>query len=159
MKQAIIRSVCECQSALEAVLDEQRFVLAGFAIGPDRTRERAPAHSIEAQRKRFDVAWLCPVCGRNTLRSFDAGGLAWQDGSPPAPGATPPVQPPRAPGPGPATIGSTAMGRAAGSPFAAGSNPPRPPNIAATPSHKSFATAPKPAAIPPKRPEPPKTGG
>jgi hypothetical protein len=35
-------------------------------------REIAPAHSINAECLRFDVAWLCPFCGRNTLRSFEA---------------------------------------------------------------------------------------
>src|SRR5579859_2796269 len=103
MLQATIRSVCECQSPLEAILDEHRYVLAGFAIGPERERERSPAHAIGPERRRFDVAWLCPVCGRNTLRSFDADALAFADADVPAPGAVPPVQPPLPLGPGPAT--------------------------------------------------------
>jgi len=41
--------------------------------------ETAPAHSIGADEERFDVAWLCPFCIRNTLRSFDATGLAWRE--------------------------------------------------------------------------------
>ena len=47
MKQATIRSVCECQSKLEAILDENRYVLVGFAIGSDNERELAPAHPGE----------------------------------------------------------------------------------------------------------------
>ncbi len=158
MKQTIIRSVCECQSALEAILDEQRFVLAGFAIGRDGTRERAPAHSIEAERKRFDVAWLCPVCGRNTLRSFDAGALAWHDGPSPLPANTPPPQPPRAPGPGPATVGARPPLRPTGAPTAAASNPPRPPNVATATSLKSLSSPARAPNTPPKPPERPKTG-
>lgn len=106
MKQATIRSVCECQSGLEAVVDEQRHVLAGFALGAsDGIRERAPAHSIDAAETRFDVAWLCPICGRNTLRSFDAAGLSFRDAERPAPGVQPPPQLPPLPGPGPSTPG------------------------------------------------------
>ena len=56
MKQATIRSVCECQSKLEAILDENRHVLVGFAIGSDNERELAPAHSIDAASKRFASA-------------------------------------------------------------------------------------------------------
>src|ERR1041385_410708 len=103
MKQATIRSVCECQSQLEAILDQHRYVVAGFAVGPDRIRERSPAHSIEADQRRFDVAWLCPYCGRNTLRSFSADALGWNDADPPPPGIVPPVHPPAPRGPGPGT--------------------------------------------------------
>src|SRR5882672_1299921 len=102
MKQTTIRSVCECQAQLEAVLDEHRFVLAGFAIDLDGVRERAPAHSMGAEHTRFDVGWLCPICGRNTLRSFDAEALAWIDAAAPAPGTNIPVQAPAPLGPGPA---------------------------------------------------------
>src|SRR5687768_10786739 len=108
MKQAIIRSVCECQAQLEARLDEHRYVLSGFAVGPDRVRERAPAHTMGAHQKRFDVGWLCPICGRNTLRSFDQEALAWRDDAPPSPSTTMPVQPMAPLGPGPAT-GLTSM--------------------------------------------------
>jgi len=162
MLEATIRSVCECQSRLDAILDEHRYVLAGFATGLDGVRERAPAHSIDAQKKRFDVAWLCPVCGRNTLRSFSAEGLAWVEGAPPAPAATPPVLPPPAPGPGPATSLS-------GRPYAtlaARANPataPRsvpPPNAATAVALKSLTSPsrPPPSSNAPPRPpsEPPK---
>lgn len=67
-------SRCECQARLTAILDEQRHVLEGAALRFD-VRERAPAHSINAHLDRFDIAWLCPFCGRNTLRTFYAGGL------------------------------------------------------------------------------------
>src|SRR5262245_54750479 len=103
MKQATIRSVCECQSQLEAILDQHRYVVAGFAVGPDRLRGRSPAHRLQADRRRFDVAWLCPYCGRNTLRSFSADALAWGDADPPPPAIVPPVQPPAPRGPGPGT--------------------------------------------------------
>ncbi len=84
MKKATITSACECQARLGAELDENRFVLRGWAR--DRLRKRelpAPAHSIDASEEVFEVGWLCPFCNRNTLRSFDRGGLAYRDGDPP----------------------------------------------------------------------------
>jgi|HubBroStandDraft_3_1064219.scaffolds.fasta_scaffold433983_2 hypothetical protein len=68
-------SPCECQASLTAVLDEGRHVLQGSAARLG-AREIAPAHSIGAERESsFDIAWACPFCGRNTLRTFHAGGL------------------------------------------------------------------------------------
>jgi hypothetical protein len=67
-------SRCECQALLTATLDEHRQVLEGSAKRLS-VRELAPAHSIGADGDRFDVAWLCPFCGRNTLRSFYARAL------------------------------------------------------------------------------------
>ncbi len=88
MRQAQIRTVCECQADLVATLDEQRLVLEAAAIHPsDGTREVAPAHTIHPERPRFDVGWLCPYCGRNTLRSFYADALAYRDVEPKAPSA------------------------------------------------------------------------
>lgn len=69
-----VQSVCECQALLEAELDEQRLVLAGYARKAGGAREKAPATSI-GRAERFDIAWHCPVCGRSTLRSFDAAAL------------------------------------------------------------------------------------
>jgi hypothetical protein len=67
-------SRCECQATLTAILDEKRHVLGGSAsyLG---SKESAPAHSINAELDRFDVGWLCPFCGRNTMRTFYAGAL------------------------------------------------------------------------------------
>lgn len=67
-------SRCECQAILTAVLDERRQVLHGSARRHGAT-ENAPAHSIGADRESFDIGWLCPFCGRNTLRTFSAGAL------------------------------------------------------------------------------------
>jgi hypothetical protein len=68
-------SRCECQASLTAILDEARHVLHGTAAHLG-ARETAPAHSIGADREgSFDIAWLCPFCGRNTLRTFQAAGL------------------------------------------------------------------------------------
>ena len=33
----------------------------------ERARENAPAHAIHPEAPIFDVGWLCPFCGRNTL--------------------------------------------------------------------------------------------
>ena len=74
MRRFSISSRCECQARLGAYLDEKRLVLDGSATHRGAT-ERAPAHSIGAASERFEVGWLCPFCGRNTVRSFDAGAL------------------------------------------------------------------------------------
>jgi hypothetical protein len=70
-----IQSVCECQGLLEADLDAQRNVVVGWAIHGGE-REVAPANAVASDRDRFDVVWQCPLCGRNTFRSFYAGALS-----------------------------------------------------------------------------------
>lgn len=67
-----IQSVCECQAILEADLDETRLVVTGWARRPGGPRERAPANHV-GKGDRLDVVWQCPLCGRNTLRSFHLG--------------------------------------------------------------------------------------
>jgi hypothetical protein len=80
VKTATILSACECQAKLGAELDEQRHVVRGWAKDIRRRERRSsPAHSIHPERERFDVGWLCAFCHRNTLRSFDATGLAYRD--------------------------------------------------------------------------------
>jgi hypothetical protein len=80
MKKATILSACECQAQLGAELDEHKHVLSGWAHDLRRKkRELAPAHAMEIERQRFDVAWLCPFCTRNTLRSFDTSALAFHE--------------------------------------------------------------------------------
>jgi len=154
MRQATIRSVCECQSKLEAILDENRHVLVGFAIGTDNERELAPAHSIEAASKNFAVGWLCNICGRNTLRSFDAGGLVWRDADPPVVSQTMPIVPPapRAPSPTPPVAAAAPASPVSAAP---------PPNAATAVALKSLTTPSKPPSVPPKPasnpPGPPKT--
>ncbi len=79
MKYAQVTSACECQAALFADLNEDRFVLRGWVKDMRRQHQAvAPAHSIHAEKQRFQVAWWCPLCIRNTLRSFDAMGLVWK---------------------------------------------------------------------------------
>ncbi len=90
MKTAVVQSVCECQARLSAELDEQRRVLHGSA----RLRGRelsAPATTARSGAESFSVGWACPFCTRNTLRSFDAGTLVFQDKSTPS---VPPVSRP-----------------------------------------------------------------
>jgi hypothetical protein len=77
--QATIQSKCECQATLSASLNQQRLVLTGWATEPRRRRqESCPAHSIDADQDVFQVAWLCPFCGRNTLRVFYGPALTWR---------------------------------------------------------------------------------
>jgi predicted RNA-binding Zn-ribbon protein involved in translation (DUF1610 family) len=79
MNQATIQSRCECQARLWASLNQQRLVTTGWATELRRNRqEPCTAHSINADQEQFQVAWLCPFCGRNTLRSFYAGALSWR---------------------------------------------------------------------------------
>jgi hypothetical protein len=74
MSQYSVSSPCECQANLTVTLDENRNVVAGTA-SRGGAREVAPAHGMSATAERFDVGWLCPFCGRNTLRSFHIGAL------------------------------------------------------------------------------------
>jgi len=99
MSRFLISSRCECQATLTATLDEHRHVIVGWAKLRGAS-ERAPAHSINAHLERFDVGWLCPFCGRNTLRTFYAGALRRAPAAPPDPAdssSSPSQAPPRAP--------------------------------------------------------------
>lgn len=78
MKVAKAQSRCECQATLIAEVDEQGRVLSGAVI-QHGVREKAPANAMGAGQARFDIGWLCPVCGRNTLRSFELGGLTFEE--------------------------------------------------------------------------------
>jgi hypothetical protein len=86
MKTRRVETKCECQATLAATLDDQRHVIGGVAR-QSGVEENAPAHSIGAHLDRFDVAWLCPFCGRNTLRTFYAGALTAGPGPGPGPSA------------------------------------------------------------------------
>ncbi len=79
MKETTIRTVCECQARLTAVLDEGRHVLSGSATGPDQVHQSAPAHSLDIGETTFAVGWLCPFCGRNTTRSVSVASLVWRE--------------------------------------------------------------------------------
>jgi len=90
MKTAVVQSVCECQARLSAELDEQRRAVRGSA----RLRGRelsAPANCMRASGESFNVGWACPFCTRNTLRSFDASTLVYQEKPTPSvpPGSRP----------------------------------------------------------------------
>lgn len=74
MSQHSVSSRCECQANLTATLDENRNVIAGSA-SRGGSREVAPAHKMASSGEHFDIAWACPYCGRNTLRSFHADAI------------------------------------------------------------------------------------
>lgn len=81
-KKALVQSVCECQGRLCAELNEARHVLKGWAVDTRRKRDLlAPCHSIGANTDYFQLGWLCPLCGRNTLRSFHVGSLQFREPS------------------------------------------------------------------------------
>jgi hypothetical protein len=77
MKIARVESRCECQAQLVAELDETRSVVRGFV--QDRARKReisAPASAAKKfADKQVDVGWSCPMCTRNTLRTFNVEAL------------------------------------------------------------------------------------
>ena len=91
MRTALVESVCECQARLGAELDEQHRALRGWAR-QRRREDHAPAISTGLSAERFNVGWACPFCGRNTLRSFDAGALVYQE-KPVAPSVPPVTRP------------------------------------------------------------------
>ncbi len=62
-----------------AELDEQRVALRGWAVDARKRQLAAPANTIGAERERFDVCWACPVCTRNTLRSFTGSALVFRE--------------------------------------------------------------------------------
>jgi hypothetical protein len=70
----VIQSVCECQAILQAELGADRLVLRGWASSRGED-EPAPANTVGKPAERFDVVWQCPLCGRNTLRTFHEGAL------------------------------------------------------------------------------------
>lgn len=79
MKAAQISTRCECQGRLAATLDEKGRVLSGRASSKGEPELLAPANAIHAGEDQFQVGWLCPFCGRNTVRSFYKGALVYTD--------------------------------------------------------------------------------
>lgn len=69
-----IQTRCECQATLSARLTAERFVIGGTAQRYGK-REPAPAHAIHPEREVFDIGFLCPFCGRNVMRTFNAASL------------------------------------------------------------------------------------
>jgi len=79
MGSTIFQSICECQTCLFAELDDQWRVVRGWAQSSDAAGLlRAPARAVAHEAPFVDVAWLCPVCDRNTLRCFDGRAAATQ---------------------------------------------------------------------------------
>jgi hypothetical protein len=79
MKTATVRSVCECQARLEALLDEHRNVIRGEARrSSTEAPETAPASAL-GKGPTFQVGWSCPFCIRNTLRTFHVSALHWNE--------------------------------------------------------------------------------
>jgi len=80
MKIARVESRCECQAQLVAELDESRAVVRGFVNDRARGRElAAPANAAKKKGdKQVEVGWACPICTRNTLRSFNVEALAYR---------------------------------------------------------------------------------
>ena len=80
MKIARVESRCECQAQLVAELDEARAVVRGFVSDRSRGRElSAPANATKKiGDKQVEVGWSCPMCTRNTLRTFNLESLSYR---------------------------------------------------------------------------------
>jgi hypothetical protein len=80
MKIARVESRCECQALLVAELDEARTVVRGFVSDRARGRElTAPANAGKTiGAKQVEVGWSCPMCTRNTLRTFNVEALRYR---------------------------------------------------------------------------------
>jgi hypothetical protein len=80
MKIARVESRCECQAQLVAELDEAQSVVRGFVSDRARGRElSAPATSTKKiAAKQVDIGWSCPMCTRNTLRTFNVEALGYR---------------------------------------------------------------------------------
>jgi hypothetical protein len=80
MKIARVESRCECQAQLVAELDEARSVVRGFVNDRSRGREiSAPANVTKTiDQKQVDIGWSCPICTRNTLRTFNVEALSYR---------------------------------------------------------------------------------
>jgi hypothetical protein len=72
-----VTSRCECQARLTAEIETGSAPLTrgGWATRGAGTPLKAPAHVIRPTEGGFDLGWLCPYCGRNTMRTFDRGVL------------------------------------------------------------------------------------
>lgn len=75
MSSTELRSRCECEAYLVAEVAPDGQVEKGRARRDGRS-EIAPAARTRAKGQQIDIGWQCPFCGRNTLRSFDLGGLS-----------------------------------------------------------------------------------
>jgi hypothetical protein len=80
MKIARVESRCECQAQLVAELDEARTVVRGFVSDRARGRElTAPANAgKKLGEKQVEVGWSCPMCTRNTVRTFNVETLQYR---------------------------------------------------------------------------------
>jgi hypothetical protein len=79
MPAAPLKSRCECQAVLTALADESLRVSSGLAIKGESLL--APANRVRLDGDQFQVGWLCPHCGRNTVRSFYRGALNFSSAS------------------------------------------------------------------------------
>lgn len=80
MKLARATSRCECQARLVAEVTETGTVVRGMASAGG-SEQLAPATTVSRGAAQLDVGWLCPFCGRNTLRSFAVASLVFADAS------------------------------------------------------------------------------
>jgi len=80
MKIARVESRCECQAQLVADVNEAHVVVRGFVNDRAHGRElSAPANATKSiGDKQVEVGWSCPMCTRNTLRTFNLESLSYR---------------------------------------------------------------------------------
>jgi len=75
MKTTQVRTFCECQACLIAEFDEQLNVIAEYCEDSRARKIGAPASKAFASVSQVGVSFSCPVCTRNTLRTFSPASL------------------------------------------------------------------------------------
>ena len=77
MKTTQVRTLCECQALLIAIVDENLNVTAGTCEDSHKRQLRAPACRAFKSQSQLGVSFACPLCTRNVLRTFSLSKLAW----------------------------------------------------------------------------------
>ncbi len=85
MKTTQVRTRCECQSTLMAVLDERLNVIVGANVDSHDKHVQAPASRTFTSSHQVGISFACPICTRNVLRTFSMEQLSWESASNPNP--------------------------------------------------------------------------
>ena len=77
MKTTQVRTLCECQASLIAVLDENLNVITGASEDSRKRRTVAPTSRAFTSRSQVGLSFACPLCTRTVLRTFSLSKLNW----------------------------------------------------------------------------------
>ncbi len=84
MKTIQVRTRCECEATLIAVLDQRLNVIAGATEDSRRRQLPAPASRAFTSRHEVGLSFACPLCTRNVLRTFSLAKLAREEPTDPS---------------------------------------------------------------------------